>query len=59
MDIAMKEQQWWIEHDVNLSLSCCLGASLLKEVGETKLQEMPGRLCTGNFQLVTTKLFML
>uniref|UniRef100_A0A0A9CEP5 Uncharacterized protein n=1 Tax=Arundo donax TaxID=35708 RepID=A0A0A9CEP5_ARUDO len=41
MDTTMKVQQWWIEHDVNQSLSYCLGASLPREAGETKLQEMP------------------
>jgi hypothetical protein len=54
MDTAMKVLQWWIEHDVNQSLSYCLGATLLREAGEIKLQEMP-EICTRNIQLILLK----
>jgi len=54
MDTAAKVQQWWIEHDVNRSLFYCLDATLLREAGEIKLQEMP-EICTTNFQLLFLK----
>jgi hypothetical protein len=47
MDTAVKVRQWWIEHDVNRSLSYYLDATLLREAGEIKLQEMP-EICTTN-----------
>jgi hypothetical protein len=39
--ITAKEQQWWRKHGVSQSLSYGLGASLLREADDTKLQEMP------------------
>lgn len=50
----MKVRQLWTEYDVNRSLPYCLDATLLIEVGEIKLQEMP-EICTINFPLLLLK----